>query len=474
LVVHLELARTAPATDCSTHVQQPDNQRRVMGMLFQGPVQVAEYTWPLVAPSSSSRVSTHITAAMVLPELQSPGVLQLVLLEQTLVAPFSAPGSSSAGDSQAGWVSSAAFARLPLLFLPAGAAQEVEALLAPAMRQEAAAAAPAGSGGTQFVPDAQQVSTAVWHHWQALVDDMHAVLELANHLSRASPAGRAHSSSSSSSSTRARHLGSSAGTVPAPTLKAAAVQQQVLPVVLGFLQQQGLHQCCAALLRQLPPTVAAAWQQQVTRQAYRSSSSSPSLQSMLPPVQEDAQQQKDQQQQQHSRSAADVKAPPLLVHKQGSGATSSSSDCVTGSAAMQGGMLATSSHAAHQQGREGVTPSAAAAAASPASSSSQGTSSSHTGAGSSHQVSPPEVTWVTPWCLFPGDMEQQFLQYKHTTYLWLDHYVAAFTALYMWALVARMVWERDVAGTACYLYYITCKCIPYISLWRGQLDVYFR
>jgi hypothetical protein len=469
----MELAHTGSTIARRTHVQRVGDPRRVMGMLFQGPVQVAEYTWPLVVPSnSSSGGSTHVTAAMVLPELQRPGVLQLVLSEQTYVGTSSDPGGSSSGSGagQAGWVSSAAFARLPLLFLPRAAVQEVETLLVPAMRQEAAAdaaaAAATGFGSVPSVPDGQQVSTAVWRHWRALVDDMHAVLELSTHLNQVSAFGPVYSSSTSSS----------VNTALTTTLRQAAVQQQVLPVVLGFLQQQGLHQCCAALVRQLPPAMAAAWQQQTT--------GSTGWESVLLPVQEDAQQRQQQQQQQQEEeeeeqhigcSDAGVKALPSPPHKQGSGAGGSSRR-VTGSTAAHSVTAASSSRTPHQQGAAGVTaPAGSSASLVPSSSScSPGSSSCPAGAGSSHQASLPRVTWVTPWRLFPGDLEQQYLQYKHTTYLWLDRYVAAFTALYMIALVVRMVVERDVAGTAFYLYYIACKCLPYISLWRGQLDVFFR
>jgi hypothetical protein len=83
-------------------------------------------------------------------------------------------------------------------------------------------------------------------------------------------------------------------------------------------------------------------------------------------------------------------------------------------------------------------------------------------------------SWWLPLTYFPSHIEQEYVQYKHNKNVLYDYYTAAFGLFYCLALVGRMVWERNVMGTAMYLLYIIFKAGVYVPLVLGKRDWFLR
>jgi hypothetical protein len=86
----------------------------------------------------------------------------------------------------------------------------------------------------------------------------------------------------------------------------------------------------------------------------------------------------------------------------------------------------------------------------------------------------PDMGVTTCWSGFASRLEQQYVQYKHQQYLWLDRYAACFATLWVCVLLARMALERDVHGFVMYLGYIQSKAVPYFALLAGHVAYFQR
>jgi hypothetical protein len=84
------------------------------------------------------------------------------------------------------------------------------------------------------------------------------------------------------------------------------------------------------------------------------------------------------------------------------------------------------------------------------------------------------VGWRTCWRYFPRDQEQAYVAWKSRQHLWLDQYAAAFIGLHLLALLVRMVWHSDAAGTVYYLWFVGMRMLPYLPLATGRLSLFWR
>jgi hypothetical protein len=99
----------------------------------------------------------------------------------------------------------------------------------------------------------------------------------------------------------------------------------------------------------------------------------------------------------------------------------------------------------------------------------------HAAAGAAPQQSLPSSSAATCWSGFSSRLEQQYVQYKHQQYLWLDRYAAWYALLRFCVLLVRMVREGDLQGSFLYLCHVISKGVPYVLLLQSRtLEQYKR
>jgi hypothetical protein len=301
------------------------------------------------------------------------------------------------------------------------------------------------------------LQAAVWQHWQGLADDLGLVLGLQQRL--------ASDPQLQGQQQQQQHQAA-----------INLVVQDVVPNLVSFLLQQGLQQV-AAVVQQAAQTIVASFPPatQPVAAAAMSSGTRGARHATLASVKSGS-----------GNAARRPGRPPLCpapVQRQGSSWPGSHGDGVcsnssSGSGSITSTLISSSGVASGSQPQVG--PGTDAVHKDRCETGGSSSSSSHDKVSSQPQQqqqqeegkpdsaapsqSLPQLTAATCWSGFPCHLEQQYVQYKHQQYLWLDRYAAWFTLMWICVLLVRIVWEQDPQGIIMYLCYLLGKAAPYTLL----------